>query len=204
MSHGFTQKRPNKRYRYYICLNAMKRGWHVCPSKSVPAGEIERFVVERIKCIGRDPGVLAETIRQAQEQNKRDLSSLETEQRMLEKDMARRNAEVRRMVSRIHTDADAGQLTRIKDQIVTLEQRMTQVRERVFTASRQQVDQRELESALSVFDPVWETLSPREQARIIRLLVERVDYDGKRGKVAITFRPTGIRELAQQHQETAA
>jgi site-specific DNA recombinase len=36
----------------------MKRGWYTCPSKSVPAGELERFVVEHIRGIGRDPGVL--------------------------------------------------------------------------------------------------------------------------------------------------
>lgn len=203
MTHGMSAKGPNKRYRYYICLHAMKRGWHVCPSKSVPAGEIERFVVERIKCIGRDPGVLAETIRQAQEQNKRDLAALEAEERTLDKDMAKRNAEVRRLVASTHTAADAGQLARIKDQIAMLEQRATQVRERIIAVSRERVDQREVEAAMSAFDPVWETLTPREQARIIHLLVERVDYDGKRGKVAITFRPAGIRELAQQRKEVA-
>jgi len=204
MTHGFSSKGPSKRYRYYICLNAMKRGWHVCPSKSVPAGEIERFVVERIKCIGRDPGVLAETIRQAQEQNKRDLAALGEEQRILDKDMAKRSAEVRRLAASANTAADAGQLGRIKEQIATLEKRATEVRERIIAVSRERVDQREVEAAMSVFDPVWETLTPREQARIIHLLVERVDYDGKRGKVSVTYRPAGIRELAQQRKEAVA
>ena len=66
------------------------------------------------------------------------------------------------------------------------------------------VDEREVEAALSVFDPVWDTLSPREQARIIHLLVERVDYDGKHGTVSVTFRPNGIKTLAQQIEEVAA
>jgi site-specific DNA recombinase len=66
------------------------------------------------------------------------------------------------------------------------------------------VDEREVEAALTVFDPVWERLSPREQARIIHLLVERVDYDGKNGTVSVTFRPNGIKTLAQQFEEAAA
>jgi Recombinase zinc beta ribbon domain len=37
------------RYRYYVCLTAQKRGWHACPSKSVPARTIERFVLERLR-----------------------------------------------------------------------------------------------------------------------------------------------------------
>src|SRR5204863_362574 len=27
-----------RRYRYYVCTNAQKRGWDQCPSKSLPAG----------------------------------------------------------------------------------------------------------------------------------------------------------------------
>jgi site-specific DNA recombinase len=41
-------------------------------------------------------------------------------------------------------------------------------------------------------------LTPKEQARVIELLVERVDFDGSAGKVAITFRPAGIRTLADE------
>ena len=36
--------RGTKRYRYYVCSNAQKRGWKTCPTKSIPAPEIERFV----------------------------------------------------------------------------------------------------------------------------------------------------------------
>jgi site-specific DNA recombinase len=42
-------RRGVRRYQYYTCVSAQKRGWHTCPSKSVPAGEIERFVVEQVR-----------------------------------------------------------------------------------------------------------------------------------------------------------
>jgi hypothetical protein len=38
-----------RRYRYYTCTNAQRRGWDACPSKSVPAAEIERLVLERLR-----------------------------------------------------------------------------------------------------------------------------------------------------------
>jgi site-specific DNA recombinase len=38
-----------RRYRYYTCSNAQRRGWDACPSKSVPAAEIERLVLERVR-----------------------------------------------------------------------------------------------------------------------------------------------------------
>ena len=55
MTPAHSNKQGKKRYRYYTCTNAQKRGWHTCPSKSIPAGEIERFVVEQIRCVSNDP-----------------------------------------------------------------------------------------------------------------------------------------------------
>ena len=55
----------------------------------------------------------------------------------------------------------------------------------------------EVDSALEAFTPLWETLSPREQARVLQLLIQRVDYDGANGKVAVTFHANGIRTLGQ-------
>jgi len=38
----------NKRYRYYTCSAAQKKGWHTCPSKSVPAATLERYVLDQV------------------------------------------------------------------------------------------------------------------------------------------------------------
>jgi site-specific DNA recombinase len=42
-----------KRYRYYTCTGAQKHGWHTCPSKSVPAGRLERFVLDQVAAHAR-------------------------------------------------------------------------------------------------------------------------------------------------------
>jgi len=52
--------------------------------------------------------------------------------------------------------------------------------------------------ALSLFDPVWEMLFPKEQARILQLLIERLEYNGAKGTLSITFRPIGIQALASE------
>ena len=38
----------NRRYRYYTCSAAQKKGWHTCPSRSLPAMGIERLVLEQV------------------------------------------------------------------------------------------------------------------------------------------------------------
>ena len=64
MVQTYTSK-GQRRYRYYVCTQAQQRGWDTCPSPSLPAGEIEQFVVEQIKCMGRDPALVAATLAEA-------------------------------------------------------------------------------------------------------------------------------------------
>ena len=60
MSHSYAS-RGTRRYRYYVCTAAQKQGWHTCPSPSVPAAELERFVVDELRTIARDPELRAAT-----------------------------------------------------------------------------------------------------------------------------------------------
>ena len=64
MVHTFTG-RGSKRYRYYTCCNAIKRGRKACPTKSLPASEIEAAVVDQIRCIAHDAHLRSEVLRQA-------------------------------------------------------------------------------------------------------------------------------------------
>lgn len=52
MHHHFASKtggKSTRRYRYYVCDTALKRGWNACPAPSLPAGDLERFVTGTIK-----------------------------------------------------------------------------------------------------------------------------------------------------------
>ena len=201
MIHSISSK-GSKRYRYYVCAKAQKRGWYTCPSKSVPAGELERFVVDQIRGIGRDPGVLSETIRQVRAQSQKAIAELEREQGALERDIARRSKALK--LHHAGPETNGADVAHRCDELRRLEVRLTEVRERHLALSRELVDEREVVRAMSKFDPVWESLTPRGQARIIRLLVERVDYDGEKETLAVTFRPTGIKSLAATKTEEAA
>ena len=199
MTHTHTTKNGNKRYRYYVCANAQSRGWHTCPSPSVPAPEIERFVVEQVKSIGRDTDLLAETLEQSRHQREESIKELEAEKRSLERQLNRYSTELRELAGRLATNGTAtDRMADLQDGIRTAEQRATEVREQIIVLSRELVDAREVAQACSLFDPVWETLTAREQARILHLLIERVDYDGVNSNVSITFHPTGIKTLADE------
>jgi site-specific DNA recombinase len=75
--------KSGRRYRYYRCLSTIKKGAHACPTGSVPALDLERRVVERIREIGRDPGLVAEVVRQARVQVEERRQALRKERRRL-------------------------------------------------------------------------------------------------------------------------
>lgn len=104
-------------------------------------------------------------------------------------------------------DADSsGRQADLLDRIRIGEQRLTEIREETYRLRGDLVREQDVAESLRQFDPVWESLSPREQARLLALLIERVEYDGESETVSVTFRPTGFRAVAEelQHEETAA
>ncbi len=66
-------------------------------------------------------------------------------------------------------------------------------------AAREQdggIAEAEVRDALIDFDPLWDELSPAEQARIVGLLVERVDIDT--GGARICLRIEGLTSVMQE------
>ena len=99
--------RKGKRYRYYVCTGAQKKGWQSCPRPSVAAPAVEQAVLEQLKELVQDAALVG-----------------------------------------------------------------------------------------CLADPHWQTLPPLEQARLVRGLVERVDFHGGAGKMVITLNTDGLELLA--------
>lgn len=197
MSHTYTAK-GNRRYRYYVCGTAQQRGWSECPSPSVPAGEIERFVVEQIKCIGRDPAVVAETVRQVREQTEATIERLNHERDSLQQQLRDDNARLQAAAALSDYPERVSRLADTQEHIRVAERRLTEIDSELITLRGKLVNEAEVASALADFDTMWETLAPREQSRVLELLVERVDYDGERGRISLTFHPSGIKALTRE------
>lgn len=134
MGHHFATKssgKTTKRYRYYVCLKAQRHGRDTCPAPSIPAGELEKFVVG--------------TLRDA-----------------LAGDRV------------IHAVAERamGILGIERPDLV--------------------VDPDEVIGAIESFDPVWDAMTPKERASLVRGLVEEVTYDAATESVSVTFHEDAI------------
>jgi site-specific DNA recombinase len=200
MTPAHSTRKGHQRYRYYTCVNAQKRGWQTCPSKSIPAAQIEQLVLGQIQQMGRDPQILQQVLAEVRRQDDARLAELETERSALERDLLRGQGEVRKLLAEVGTATTNGgvvsRLAELQERIGQVEQRIARLRAQMEAVQQERLDEAESTRVLAELDPAWETMTPDEQARIVQLLVSRVDYDGARGKVSITFHPLGLKTLA--------
>ena len=195
-----------KPYRYYCCTSPRRRGAGECPVRSVPAAELERFVVDRIRDIGRDPALLQETLAAIDASRRQERPALEREQRTLHVEHQACRAEARKLVASLAaatSSSVAERLAELELRAGQLEVRLTEIQGAIAAIDRSVIDPDDVALALAQFDPVWDALVPREQASLLQLLIERVEYDGQVDEVAITFRPAGIASLASERRSAA-
>ncbi len=201
MVPSHSTKPTGKRYRYYVCGNAQKRGWDKCPSKSVPAGEMERFVVDQIRCIGRDSTLVHEVIQRSHREIGGESEALIDEERLLRRNLERWQQELSEVVRKLPAGKPdpvlLGILADLQDRIREGEKRLSQIRTDADSLRRVTIEEGEAKEALQRFDEVWESLPPRKQSEIVHLLVRMIEYDGSVGKVSISFHPCGIQSLEQ-------
>ncbi len=201
MVHTYTARKECKIYRYYVCSKAQHRGWHTCPTKSLPAGEIEQFVVNRIRSIGSDRGLITETLNQARQLVQSDITKLENELTVVQHQLEYLGAEVPKVLSsrngsrRSVTQTDPSEL---EEKIRIARQRAEELSAEIALRKNDWITESDIETALGTFDPMWEAMNAKERTKLIHLLVERVGYEGSAGKLSITFRPSGIKSLGQE------
>ena len=204
MSHTFTTK-GNRRYRYYMCTNAAKRGRAACPSQSLPAAEIERAVVDQLRCIGQDTEVLRETLAQARGQVESAIERLTAERREIERALARLHADIRKATTaRNGTSATAPRIAELNDRVRDAERCVVEIDAKLSELQKELVDDADVAAAFADFDNVWKALSPREQGRVLRLLVRRIEYDASDNSIEVTFHPSGIKSLAGGEADDAS
>jgi site-specific DNA recombinase len=194
MHHTYTAK-GGCRYRYYVCHTAQQRGWDACPSKSLPAQQIEDSVAAHVRELARNPQVIAETLRQAQEQSAAGAAELRTELQAGERELRRLNADLAKVSACGGNGVRLDRLADLQDRIGALERRISEIRAELGAMDAAFVSEQEVDEALRTFDPVWKSLNTGEQTRIVRAIIERVGYDGRTGKVAVTFRAAGFKAI---------
>ena len=205
MTHTFTKGRRGQFYRYYRCTAAIKSGADVCPAATLPAGEIERLVVDEVRGLASDGSLLDLVLKEAHAAIADELAALTQERDEARRETSQHHREVRRLAAEGAATRDvAARLADLHERIAVAEERLPALVARIAELEAETVTRPEAQAALNDFDAVWSNLIPREQARMLNLLLSKVEYDALAGNVSVTFRPNSIRALVERRLEEAA
>ena len=205
MTHTFSGKHRKNFYRYYRCTRAIKNGRRVCSVGTLPAGEIERVVVDEVRRLATDQALLAQVLKDAHTATDAELADLGRDRDDLRNETKRHHAELRKLVAEGKTSPDVtSRIADLNQRITEADRRLPELEAAIADLEAEAVSQDEARAAFTDFDGLWESLIPREQARLLKLLLTTVEYDGDAGTVAVTFRPTSIRALINRRLEEAA
>ena len=198
MVHSYTM-RKSKRYRYYVCYNAQQQGWKNCETKSVTAQAIEAAVLDSIRRIGSDPKLAEAVATEALEQVARRHKEIDHETAVLQKRLRQLSQNSAREA--VDTTADAGarfeRMSALQGDIENAERRLGELQAERGDLVTDHISGEELRQTIAEFDAVWASMTTREQEQMIRLLIAKVGYDGRTGKVTVNFSNTGAKDLCQ-------
>jgi len=205
MTHTFCGKNKRNFYRYYRCTNAIKNGHDVCAAGSLPAGEIERVVIDEVRGLAKDEALLAQVLADAHSAIDAELAIVRRERDDLARERKRHHKELQQLATSGKTTTDVtARIADLHERLSAADQRLPDLESRIAELECQTVSQTEARAAFADFDGLWESLIPREQARLLKLLISTVEYDGEASTVSVTFRPTSIRSLINRELEGAA
>jgi site-specific DNA recombinase len=194
MIHTYTCK-GTTRYRYYVCLKSTKQGAKTCATRSIPAQEIEDFVVDRIATIGSDPELIRRVEMSVSAQRQARLSSFEAEKAEMGKSL--RN-QAKMVAGIVELPNAATRLAELEEQLRVGEARLAELAREEDAIRSGEIPEGEVALVLGSFRTLFDSMPPTHRARAMELLLQQVTYDREKGSVSISFHPSGIKTLSQE------
>ena len=171
MTHSYTVRAGQARYRYYRCSRLSKRGRRHCDCPSLPAYDTEAFVIDKIRPIATSPEVIGAVLERSRRRDAERLAALRDEAARLEEQLK---------IARCAATRDGG--AKACGKAAELELRAAEVRARVADRESSLTERDRTIDGLHDFDGMWSVLSDAERCRVLRLIVERMEFvpDGTR------------------------
>ncbi|MEX0642708.1 MAG: recombinase family protein [Pirellulales bacterium] len=179
MTHTFHRGKGRHVYRYYRCTREIKNGRDACSADSLPAQEIEALVVDEVRRLAHDEALLAEVLTDAHTAIEGKLVAAQRDLDDLRRQRDRDARELRQLAASGRMDDET--TSRIADlhaRLADANRQEPPLESRVAELNGETVTHADAQAAFADFDHLWKNLSPREQARLLKLLIASVNYDG--------------------------
>lgn len=166
-------KKNGRQYVYYICEKDAKRAVSLCPLKRIPAGDIERAVIEQLGAVFRTPNLVAKTYFAAREIEEAERERLIRQKEQMKEELGRvREQAIKLMKPGNDQPGKAEMLSAINQQAVEISKQLAHVSDRCKAYKGEHISEQDVSGTFQNVECFWEDLFPVERNRLIRLLVE--------------------------------
>ncbi len=170
------------------CDPLIKKGRTSCPTPSLPATEIERAVVDEIRMIAQDEALQTEVFNRAKALLEEDQEGTTRSIANLTRQLSRDHNELQRLSeSPDPPNAIATSIAGLHERIQQNETELNRLKRKATEQTQRTIEMDEVISAFNDFDRLWDTLRPREQQRVLALLVSRIEFDAADNSIKIDF-----------------
>ncbi len=202
MGHTYTRKK-DALYHYYVCRASKLPTDFQCPGARLNAHEVETFVIDKIRAIGKDENVVAATVKAALAEARKKKPTLLAEKRTVASQLKKLQKERKGLFvalakDRRATGAITDRLLEIDQEIFGVETRVEEIDGELEALKNGTVSEDEVAKALGEFDEIWHELLPKEKQRILSLLVEEIRFEPETGDIAISYHPAGLSALTKR------
>ena len=184
--------RSRARYYYYVCKNTD------CKSR-VPADDIEKVILERIKELSTRKDIMSDIIRSTNEKLQKELPELRKQKVLLQSELTEIKNFADGIMSKWLSLASEDSTLFLKDKLDELGKRRREI-ESGIEALEEMIEEIERESvsrelvmlALSKFTDVFDQLQPYRQKELLRLVLHKAILAPDNMKIALYGRPPEI------------
>lgn len=186
-----------RKFFYYKCLSVTKMDKTACVVRSVPAGEIERFVLERLDQLSREHGLVDRIVERARSKTGNELPGKREEYRLAQAEMGRIQVEEANYAGILAKEGVQSkaygfviqQIEKSADKKKEVQEKLQRAEMEIQRLESQQIDAEVIRRNFTNFQNVFGKLNPGEQNELLRLLIKEIIYDGVESKMKITYRP---------------
>ena len=195
--------RLGQKYFYYVCKNKE------CRFK-VPADELERIVIERIRQLSNEKDAIDKSIENANAYLQSELPRLKTEREMLDKELTEVKDTASGIIDKLAPMANGDNGLFLKEKLDDLGKRRKQIEHGIEMVQltidqieREAVDKEIVLEALKKFGEVFDNIEPYQQKELMKLVLAKAIIGPDHLKVALYGRPGNLENTLNPETEEA-
>lgn len=201
MFHTYTSKKGKLKYQYYVCMNAQKRGYKNCQTRSVNALQMENAVVASLAQIAADSEFRKKALENVNKLTREEIAAFEKKRKTLCKNARELHDKIDNLKEDLkNPNGNQEELERklksLAPKYEDYDRLLTDARVKEMALGQKLITDRELEEAfLIVKSPLWETLFPAQKHKVIKLMLKDIYFTAKDSKIELTLNHGGIKFL---------